>query len=190
MHTRREDYKEYLKSDHWKSLRSKAFGEWGNNCMFNPNHKGEIEMHHIEYREWYNCTVDDLVPLCQSCHEKVHKDIDLLNSLKKTLQLAGGVPLTGQKKKRKKRAKNKKVDPVKESWIQEICTVTDYGYELLIDFSKNEIKELHTKYVRNKIPLGKRGLIMEANMVTGWPISRLKNFSEKKLLAIIAKQKT
>jgi len=64
-------YKRYLRSAHWKKLRSeklKACGERCNRC----GSAEEINVHHLRYRLWFDCTQDDLEVLCHECHAAEH----------------------------------------------------------------------------------------------------------------------
>lgn len=67
-----EGYLEYLKSDHWKSLRSAAFKRDGYKCTKCPR-RDHLEAHHLLYRaDWSDTRLSDLVTLCEDCHEAQH----------------------------------------------------------------------------------------------------------------------
>jgi protein tyrosine phosphatase len=70
--TGKEAYAEYLKSDHWKELRQKAIekSDRCESCGIGEN----LEVHHLQYRNWTDCTVDDLMTLCHDCHDIFHLD--------------------------------------------------------------------------------------------------------------------
>jgi hypothetical protein len=78
----KERYLEYLKSDHWRSLREKAWAKYGHRCFFHPHRTFQVDIHHVEYRNWTDCTVNDVVPLCRECHEKAHQDESWLKATK------------------------------------------------------------------------------------------------------------
>ena len=81
----KENYKEYLQSNHWKQLRTQAWGVYGYRCFFHKHRTKYVELHHINYRDWYGCTVKDLVPLCRECHENAHKNESWLRATKKAV---------------------------------------------------------------------------------------------------------
>src|SRR3990167_4911799 len=64
--TFKEKYAIYGKSKHWKNLRRKKleFSKVCQRCK-SPDY---INVHHVNYKSWYDCTVDDLEILCESCH--------------------------------------------------------------------------------------------------------------------------
>lgn len=65
-----------LKSPLWKKKREEVFERYGKQCV-ECGKTNNLQVHHLVYRKnrhlWeYN--VDELIPLCKKCHEKVHKD--------------------------------------------------------------------------------------------------------------------
>jgi hypothetical protein len=70
----RDWYREvYLLSDHWKDLRLRALNRCGKkqackNCRCRKN----LDVHHLNYRNIYDVTVDDLEVLCRRCHMIEH----------------------------------------------------------------------------------------------------------------------
>lgn len=65
-------YREYLQSEHWQNLRAEALKKWGHVCHKCRGWMG-IEVHHCNYRKnWRECTVDDVRPLCWRCHDLEH----------------------------------------------------------------------------------------------------------------------
>jgi hypothetical protein len=74
-------YRKYLLSDHWRQLRCEAVERWGDRC--NNCDVPRVEVHHLRYGNWLDVTTEDLIPLCDRCHEAVHassKLRDLLES--------------------------------------------------------------------------------------------------------------
>ncbi len=68
---RRYYREEYLKSEHWKNLKSSKLSAnpfcqscGGNSCL---------DVHHIRYRDLFNVELSDLLTLCRNCHETLHK---------------------------------------------------------------------------------------------------------------------
>lgn len=70
----RENYRrEYLRSDHWKELRSRKLTE--NPLCEVCGSKERVEPHHINYRNLYDVELFDLKTLCRKCHMDVHEKI-------------------------------------------------------------------------------------------------------------------
>lgn len=69
--SRKGNYLRYLDSGHWKNLRRKKISTQPYCYVC---HIGNIQfhVHHIHYRNLLDCTLDDLLVLCQPCHELLH----------------------------------------------------------------------------------------------------------------------
>lgn len=83
------EYKDYLKTQHWKSLRervAKAYSYTCNNCGVNVSQGYEI--HHLTYKRVGNEKMDDLVCLCRNCHQKETERIKQQKEENKRLQNA------------------------------------------------------------------------------------------------------
>lgn len=78
MTDRYQRYSEYLQSEHWGVLRSAKFMQVGKACQI-CRYDDRIHCHHIRYKELYDCTVADLVVLCEACHNDFHKACRKLN---------------------------------------------------------------------------------------------------------------
>lgn len=76
----REYREEYLKSEHWKTLRGYIVKS-GVMC-FKCQQKPATDAHHLRYRNIVDVKISDLVPLCRPCHELVEeaKDVGLIKS--------------------------------------------------------------------------------------------------------------
>lgn len=69
----KEEYKKYLKTDHWKCLKAKKYASLKyTSCQF-CNTATNLDVHHINYRNIYDCKVEDLLVLCRDCHFAFHK---------------------------------------------------------------------------------------------------------------------
>lgn len=66
------DYKEYLQSDEWRLKRNKLLNHRGYKCE-NCSSKKNLQIHHLTYERLGFELDNDLVILCQKCHESVHK---------------------------------------------------------------------------------------------------------------------
>lgn len=73
-YNRKEYREEYLKSEEWKTLRNTIIGS-GCNCQCCKKVKAS-DVHHMVYRNIVDITLNDLIPVCRSCHEFIHQAID------------------------------------------------------------------------------------------------------------------
>lgn len=65
-------YSEYLRTDHWLNLRTRALTRANHICS-NCGADGPLQVHHKTYRQgWFSTRIEDLVALCEDCHSKVH----------------------------------------------------------------------------------------------------------------------
>lgn len=64
-------YNRYLKSNHWKRIRRKAYATYGNACM-SCGMTSNLHIHHLTYDNRGNEKMEDLQILCADCHKKVH----------------------------------------------------------------------------------------------------------------------
>ena len=64
-------YNEYLKTDHWKSVRKDALKRSKYRCQL-CNNNTSLQVHHRTYENLGNEHYGDLIALCQTCHEKHH----------------------------------------------------------------------------------------------------------------------
>lgn len=73
MTKRKRAYLNYLRSEHWKTLRLKAFKRDGFRCVRCGSSRN-LHGHHKRYRKFlHGCSVGDIETLCQKCHEKHHR---------------------------------------------------------------------------------------------------------------------
>ena len=66
----------YLRSDHWKWLRSIAIKRSGRLCE-SCGSSSRIEVHHTRYGTLYDVRPDELIVLCQPCHALVHQSTNV-----------------------------------------------------------------------------------------------------------------
>lgn len=71
---RKLEYKEYLESDHWQDIRSKALERADNKCQLCSS-KINLNVHHNTYKNRGNENLTDLVVLCRECHAKFHNKL-------------------------------------------------------------------------------------------------------------------
>ena len=66
----------------WQDIRQKVFETYGYRCMLCGSYE-QINVHHVIPISRGGCNdIENLVPLCQSCHKKLHS-FEFTNSLKK-----------------------------------------------------------------------------------------------------------
>lgn len=71
--SRRDWYRTvYLRSSHWSNLREEAFKHHGRSCSECKKTPRSLDVHHLQYRDIYNVTVEDLQILCRRCHNRKH----------------------------------------------------------------------------------------------------------------------
>ena len=74
------NYKEYLKSDHWKNVKKRyKDSKLTQKCYICGSNK-HINIHHKTYKRLGKEKLNDLVPLCQECHYLTHKALGISNS--------------------------------------------------------------------------------------------------------------
>lgn len=72
----KDEYKEYLKSEHWEEVRLKRIKIDNRRCYLCGGVKG-LNVHHLRYDNlWHEDAKKDLVTLCYKCHHMLHRVID------------------------------------------------------------------------------------------------------------------
>ena len=82
-------YDEYLRSERWARLSSKCKERDNKTCQFCRKHESQLSVplnaHHTTYMhlnsEIEQQELDDLITLCKTCHERLHRIIDRPESL-------------------------------------------------------------------------------------------------------------
>ena len=64
------NYKNYLKSDHWKKLRERKIS--GSPFCFICHLEKNLHVHHKSYKRLYQENIKSLKVLCNRCHHDVH----------------------------------------------------------------------------------------------------------------------
>jgi 5-methylcytosine-specific restriction endonuclease McrA len=67
----KQQYREYLKSDHWREISAEARRRAENRCQV-CNSDGELNVHHRTYERIGNERQSDLTVLCARCHKLFH----------------------------------------------------------------------------------------------------------------------
>ena len=70
-----DKYRDYLQSDAWKAKRRLVLEFLGHRCVKCGIHLTETtaNIHHLTYERVKNESLDDLIPLCKTCHKREHK---------------------------------------------------------------------------------------------------------------------
>ena len=72
-------YRAYMKSEAWNRKRKEAFGHYGEGCRqcgYSGCFSNPIQVHHVSYQTLYDEHMDDLLPLCLTCHQRLHEYYD------------------------------------------------------------------------------------------------------------------
>ena len=65
------DYSTYLQSAEWRKKRKQILIFWGHKCALCSSKTG-VEVHHNNYTRLGHELMSDLIPLCETCHERHH----------------------------------------------------------------------------------------------------------------------
>lgn len=79
------NYKDYLKTEHWKLMRQRMRKVKNNQCCFICKDTEKLDVHHRYYENLGNEHTKELMFLCRSCHYSVHER--LKTSTNKQVQL-------------------------------------------------------------------------------------------------------
>ena len=72
----KKQHEKELASPKWKKKREEVFERYGKQCVECGSTKN-IQVHHLIYRKGHHLweyNVDELIPLCKKCHQKIHDD--------------------------------------------------------------------------------------------------------------------
>lgn len=65
----RERYRSFLKSPEWKAKREEVFRVKGKRCEYCGTTNPPIHLHHLDYSQWSDAEVSQLMPLCKYHHQ-------------------------------------------------------------------------------------------------------------------------
>lgn len=80
-------YDVYLNTPHWGRVKKAAYGRYGHTC-FNCESKRRIHVHHLNYSRRGHENMEDLMLLCEECHQLVHETIDEVKAVKQNFTSA------------------------------------------------------------------------------------------------------
>lgn len=66
-------YAEYLRTEHWHAVRSKALKRAGYKCEIERRHEGRLHVHHNNYECRGEEKDTDVNVLCDTCHHTWHE---------------------------------------------------------------------------------------------------------------------
>lgn len=66
------EYAEYLRSDHWAEVRRRYRKVRPWKCDRCDSSEKSLDLHHRTYKRLGRERLDDLVPLCRTCHQDIH----------------------------------------------------------------------------------------------------------------------
>ena len=72
----KKQHEKELSSPKWKKKREEVFERYGKQCVECGSTK-HIQVHHLIYRKGHHLweyNVNELIPLCKKCHQKIHDD--------------------------------------------------------------------------------------------------------------------
>ena len=72
----KKQHEKELSSPKWKKKREEVFERYGKQCVECGSTKN-IQVHHLIYRKGHHLweyNVNELIPLCKKCHQKIHDD--------------------------------------------------------------------------------------------------------------------
>ena len=75
-HTRKEEYRQYLKSDHWKEVRwyVGSMAGWHCEVLGCARHGHNLNCHHITYKNLGDERWGEVVYVCPEHHNLIHKN--------------------------------------------------------------------------------------------------------------------
>ena len=68
----KKTYRAYLRTPHWKTVRSRKLNQAGYRCERCGDAKGKLEVHHVTYANLGREKMGDLAVLCRNCHRREH----------------------------------------------------------------------------------------------------------------------
>lgn len=73
-------YPDYIKSDEWRIVRNRILNTRGYKCE-RCNSRKNLQIHHLTYERLGKEEDNDLIILCQACHELVHSRAEVHTSI-------------------------------------------------------------------------------------------------------------
>jgi 5-methylcytosine-specific restriction endonuclease McrA len=70
-----KEYRKFLASKEWEAIRQAYLRQVEFMCEI-CNETKNIQVHHLNYDNLYNPTPEDLMAVCQSCHNVLEQDLE------------------------------------------------------------------------------------------------------------------
>jgi len=67
------EYRNYLKSEHWQKFRKMVKENLEHKCMDCGVVSDQLDVHHLNYNNLWNESLNDVILVCRKCHERRHK---------------------------------------------------------------------------------------------------------------------
>ena len=67
-------YDEYLQTEHWQQRRRDMLAQHWHKCQLCGERGRWLEVHHNSYDHLWHEPSEDLIVLCETCHQKHHSD--------------------------------------------------------------------------------------------------------------------
>jgi predicted HNH restriction endonuclease len=67
------EYKKFIASPAWQVVRSRAFRYYGRVCYCCKTGYGHIQIHHLNYENYKSPSMQDIRPLCSTCHQDIKR---------------------------------------------------------------------------------------------------------------------
>ena len=101
------NYSDYLRSSHWRNKKKEYFDINKKECE-HCNSLDKLHLHHKSYINIGNEKLTDLMCLCESCHSKEHKRLNVIKENRKNGRKKAKITKAKNKAKRKNKNKGTK----------------------------------------------------------------------------------
>lgn len=151
-----DEYKTYLQSDHWQTIRKIVLERDHYHCMLCGS-KENLNVHHNCYQRVGCERLDDLITLCEKCHNNFHNGKDIYQNKYPPVVGALDPAVYGPKPKTSNDYKfEEELRELREKHREEIEAVKKQGdykkrMELMTKFFE-EVKEIKKKYYPEAFP--------------------------------------
>lgn len=156
-----DNYKDYLKSKHWKRKRLKVLKERGRKCEMCDATK-KLEVHHITYDRVGNELHEDLMVLCREHHATIH-GIEVKPKRKRTTKAKNDTlilieTVTSKTIKKKKKVTYKYIDEKTFGWVEMKAIKTAETCCINNDIKRIESKKRLSKFDKDLLVFCKEEL--------------------------------
>ena len=119
------EYQNYLLSDEWKQTKEKAYKFHGRKCQ-KCKSETNLQVHHATYEHIYSESMLDMVVLCETCHDLLHKTYGTENLKDNTFIFLNGQEMFDKREEVKRQLALKEITPEqREERLKQIQTEKD-----------------------------------------------------------------